>query len=137
MYRFITIGLFIAAASAAAISEQPRLYSSEQVVGSIVNDCLDGNGMICVKEKVLIYLDSILGYSTEQSRSFDSSNIDKTIYDRVSRVLANNEIRVQLPQVIFGDAAVTYNSVDGLDFEIAENPEGNKESDLLSFLLHN
>lgn len=126
MYRLITIGLFIAAASAAAISERPRLYSAEQVVGSIVNDCLDGNGMTCVKEKVLIYLDSILGLETEQSRSFDQSNIDRTIYDRVSRVLANNEIRVQLPQAVFGDAAVTYNSVDGLDFEVNENPEGKK-----------
>lgn len=124
MYRFITIGLFIAAASAAAISERSRLNTSEQLIASIINDCFEVNGMNCVKEKVLTYLDSVLGYESEQSRSFEASNIDKVIFDRVSKVLTNNQIRVQLPQPIFGNAAVTYNSVNGVDFEIGENSEG-------------
>lgn len=124
MYRLITIGLFIAAASAAAISERSRLNTGEQLIASIINDCLEVNGMNCVKEKVLTYLDSMLGYESEQSRSFSASNIDKVIFERVSRVLADNELRVQLPQAIFGNAALTYNTVNGVDFEIAENPQG-------------
>lgn len=127
MYQLLTLGLFIATVSGAAISneitETPRIHTSEQLISSIINDCFEINGMSCVKGKVLTYLDSVLGLKAEQARAFDDRNVDKVIYDRVSRVLATNEIRVQLPQIIFGDAALTYRADRSLDFDLSEEKE--------------
>jgi hypothetical protein len=128
MYRLITFGLFIAAVHSAAISndvtETPRIHSSEQLISAIVSDCFEINGMSCLKGKVLTYLDTVLGLREEQARAFDDSNVDKVIYDRVARVLASNEVRVELPKAIFGDAAVTYRADRGIDFDMSEKPEG-------------
>lgn len=121
---FITLGLFIVAVSGAAISnevtETPRIHSSEQLISAIMNDCFEVNGMSCLKGKVLTYLDTVLGLKSEQARAFDESNVDKVIYDRVSRVLATNEVRVELPKIIFGDVAVTYRADRGVDFDMTE-----------------
>lgn len=126
MYRFLTIGLFIATVSGASISnditETPRIHTSEQLVSAIISDCFEMNGMSCLKGKVLTYLDTVLGLKAEQARAFDDGNVDKVIYDRVSRVLATNEIRVELPRVIFGDVDVTYRADRGVDFEMSELP---------------
>jgi hypothetical protein len=128
MYRLITLGLFLATVHAASISnditETPRIRSSEQLISSIVNDCFDINGMSCLKGKVLTYLDTVLGLKAEQARAFDEVNVDKVIYDRVSRILATNEVRVELPKPIFGDVAVTYRADRGVDFDMSEKPEG-------------
>jgi hypothetical protein len=135
MYRFLALGLFIATVQGAAISSQvtetPRIHNSEQLLSTIVNDCFEINGMSCLKGKVLTYLDTVLGLRSEQARAFNENNVDKVIYDRVGRILATNEIRVGLPQAIFGDAAVVYRADRGLDFEVSEN-EG-KESALAKF----
>lgn len=124
MYRFLTLGLFIATVSGAAISnditETPRIHTSEQLISSIISDCFEMNAMSCLKGKVLTYLDTVLGLKEEQARAFDDGNVDKVIYDRVSRVLATNEIRVELPRVIFGDVDVTYRADRGVDFESTE-----------------
>lgn len=123
--RFLALGLFIATVHGAAISNQitemPRIHNSEQLLTAVVNDCFDVNGMSCVKEKVLTYLDTVLGLKSEQARAFNENNIDKVIYDRVSRILATNEVRVGLPQAIFGDAAVVYRADRGIDFDVSEN----------------
>jgi hypothetical protein len=128
MYRFLTVGLFIATVQCAAISnaitETPRIHTSEQLVSTIINDCFDLDGMSCLKGKVLTYLDTVLGLKAEQARAFDEDNVDKVIYDRVSRILATSEVRVELPKVIFGDVAVTYRADRGVDFDMAEKQEG-------------
>lgn len=128
MYRLLTLGLFIVAVQSAAISneitETPRIHTSEQLVSAIINDCFELNGMSCLKGKVLTYLDTVLGLQAEQARAFDSKNVDKVIYDRVSRILATNEIRVELPEMIFGDVAVTYRADRGIDFDMSEEKQG-------------
>jgi hypothetical protein len=139
MYRFLTLGLFIATVHGAAISNQvtetPRIHNSEQLLTAIVNDCFEVNGMSCMKTKVLTYLDTVLGLRSEQARAFDDENVDKVIYDRVARVLATNEVRVQLPQAIFGDAAVVYRADRGVDFDVSEK-EG-LSSDCIDFQVTN
>jgi hypothetical protein len=128
MYRLITFGLFIACVHSAAISnevtETPRIHTSEQLISAIVSDCFEINGMSCLKGKVLTYLDTVLGLRAEEARAFDDSNVDKVIYDRVSRVLAANEVRVAMPKAIFGDVVVTYRADRGVDFDMSEQPEG-------------
>jgi len=127
MYRLLTLGLLIAAVHGAVISnevtETPRIHTSEQLISAIVNDCFEINGMSCLKGKVLTYLDTVLGLKAEQARAFDENNVDKVIYDRVSRVLATNEIRCELPKTIFGDVAVTYRADRGLDFDMSEEKQ--------------
>lgn len=128
MYRLFALGLLIATVSGAAISnevtETPRIHTSEQLISAIISDCFEINGMSCLKGKVLTYLDTVLGLKAEQARAFDDNNVDKVIYDRVSRVLATNEVRVELPKMIFGDVAVTYRADRGLDFDMSESQEG-------------
>lgn len=126
MFRVIILGIAIVAVQSAAITNDvtPRIDSSEELVSAIVSDCFEMNGMSCLKGKVLTYLDTVLGLREEQARAFDEKNVDKVIYDRVSRILATNEVRVGLPSVIFGDVAVTYRADRGLDFEVSEAPEG-------------
>lgn len=128
MFRLLAFGLFIATVHAAsfsnAITETPRIHTSEQLISSIVNECFDLNGMSCLKGKVLTYLDTVLGLNVEQARAFDDNNVDKVIYDRVSRILASNEVRVELPKMIFGDVAVTYRADRGVDFDMSEKREG-------------
>ncbi|CRK87100.1 CLUMA_CG000817, isoform A [Clunio marinus] len=128
MYRILTIGLFVVtvvhgAAISNDITETPRIHTSEQLISAIFNDCFEMNGMSCLKGKVLTYLDTVLGYKVEQSRAFDEKNVDKVIYDRVSRILATNEIRVKLPKIIFGDVDVTYRADRGVDFEVIEDSQ--------------
>lgn len=128
MYRFFVLGFFLATVHGAAISndvtETPRIHTSEQLISAIMNDCFDLNGMECMKGKVLTYLDTVLGLRAEQARAFDENNVDKVIYDRVSRIMATNEIRVELPKVIFGDVAAIYRADRGIDFDMSEKREG-------------
>lgn len=128
MCRLLALGLLIATVHGASISnaitETPRIHTSEQLISGIMNDCFDSNGVSCLKGKVLTYLDTVLGLKSEQARAFDGVNVDKVIYDRVSRILATNEVRVELPKVIFGDVAVIYRADRGVDFDMSEQPEG-------------
>lgn len=128
MHRLLTLAIFIATAHGAAISnevtETPRIHNSEQLLSAIVTDCFEVNGMSCMKGKVLTYLDTVLGLRAEQARAFNDNNVDKVIYDRVARILATNEVRVELPKAIFGDVAMTYRADSGLDFDMSEREEG-------------
>lgn len=137
MYRLLTLGLLIATVHGAVISnevtETPRIHTSEQLISAIVNDCFDINGMSCLKGKVLTYLDTVLGLKAEQARAFDENNVDKVIYDRMSRVLATNEIRCELPKMIFGDVAVTYRADRGVDFDMSEEKQGLSQQIIVSF----
>lgn len=128
MNRFVVFALLVASVHSAAISnevyETPRIQNGDELISGILSDCLNLNGMSCLKEKVLTYLDTTLGLQVESARAFDEKNIDNAIYDRVSRVLATNEIRVELPKVLFGDVAATYRSDNGVDFIVSQKPEG-------------
>ncbi|XP_053681783.1 uncharacterized protein LOC128732537 [Sabethes cyaneus] len=90
----------------------PRIATSEQLLSSIVNDCFyQDSVMSCLKGKVLIYLDGVLGLHEEQARAFEVQNVDKVIFDRVARVLATHEFKLQLPE----DTVVSYRADKGIN----------------------
>jgi hypothetical protein len=140
MYRLFTLGLFIATVQGAAISQEvtetARIHNSEQLLTAIISDCFEVNGMSCLKGKVLTYLDTVLGLQAEQARAFNENNVDKVIYDRVARILATNEVRVDMPKAIFGDVTATYRADRGLDFEMSETKEGLDSSNFVVFVFN-
>jgi hypothetical protein len=112
------------------ITETPRIYNGDQLIMSIANDCFDGSIMTCLKGKVLTYLDTKLGLENEQARAYNEDNVDKVIFDRVGRLLATNEIKVQLPETIFQNTIVSYRADRGLDVDVPkedEKEEGRKK----------
>ncbi|XP_063706257.1 uncharacterized protein LOC134835315 [Culicoides brevitarsis] len=120
-YLFI-FGFLASSVYAASISNKPndKIENNEELLSSIISDCFGpSNTMACLKEKVLTYLDTILGYK-EESRSFSQQNIDEIIFNRVARILATNEIKVKLPNKIFEGITIKYNTVSGLDLETQE-----------------
>lgn len=141
MQRFIVLVACIAAAHSAVIynsvTETPRIHNSEQLISSIINNCLDGETMPCLKTKVLTYLDTTLGLQEENARAFDEKNVDKVIFDRVSRVLASNEFKVELPKFVFGNTIVSYRADRGVDFKMNDGPEGNKSKQPFCILIFN
>uniref|UniRef100_A0A182KEY1 Protein osiris 20 n=1 Tax=Anopheles christyi TaxID=43041 RepID=A0A182KEY1_9DIPT len=95
--------------------ERPRIASSEELLSSIVNECFDGASVMgCLKGKVLLYLDGMLGLREEEARAFEERNVDEVIFDRVGRMLATHEFRVQLPE----DTVVSYRADKGLDIDV-------------------
>ncbi|XP_049286180.1 uncharacterized protein LOC125765275 isoform X2 [Anopheles funestus] len=121
MVLVVVVALIAGAASGASIAsnlveeERPRIATSEELLSSIVNECFDGASVMgCLKGKVLLYLDGMLGLRQEEARAFDDGNVDEVIFDRVGRVLATHEIRVQLPE----DTVVSYRADKGLDIDV-------------------
>nr|NP_001299114.1 uncharacterized LOC106116190 [Papilio xuthus]BAM18101.1 osiris 20 [Papilio xuthus] len=84
--------------------------------------------MSCLKVKVLSFLDTKLGFSSESARALDDDNIDKVIFDRVGRILNSNEFKFQLPEFLFQSAEVTYRADRGLDVEFPDEKSGNGEA---------
>jgi hypothetical protein len=125
MNRIIVLSVLFTIAHSASISNEivnaPRIYSGEELISAIVNDCFEIDGMSCMKVKVLSYLDTVLGLKSEQGRSLD---VDNLIYNRISRILATNEIRIDLPKVIFGDVTASYRADRGVEFSVSQKPEG-------------
>lgn len=113
------------------IEGTPRIASSEQLLSSIVNECFeDDSVMNCLKGKVLIYLDGVLGLREEQARAFEEQNVDKVIFDRVARVLATHEFQLRLPE----DTVVSYRADKGMDFNVpAGLATGGYFSGMISF----
>ncbi|XP_055384942.1 uncharacterized protein LOC129614391 [Condylostylus longicornis] len=106
--------------------EEPRISSSSELLDTIVDNCFNNDALNCLKEKVLNYLDTLNGISTESARSFDEKNIDKVIFERVARILNTYEFKVQLPETLFQNTVVTYRADRGLDFELTkEEGRGN------------
>ncbi|XP_062540336.1 uncharacterized protein LOC134208362 isoform X1 [Armigeres subalbatus] len=102
-------------ASNLVVDATPRIATSEQLLSSIVNECFaDDSVMNCLKGKVLIYLDGVLGLQEEQARAFEEHNVDKVIFDRVARILATHEFKMQLPE----DAVVTYRADKGVNLDV-------------------
>ncbi|XP_041985301.1 uncharacterized protein LOC121737694 [Aricia agestis] len=112
--------------------ETSRLKTSDDLLNSVISDCFeDDSPMSCLKVKVLSFLDTKLGVSSESARAFDEKNIDKVIYDRVGRILNENEFKFQLPEFIFQNAEVTYRADRGLDITVPENNEDGEARGLL------
>ncbi|XP_052863659.1 uncharacterized protein LOC128270297 [Anopheles cruzii] len=116
-----SLAVLLGAASCASIAsnlieERPRIATSEELLSSIVNECFSGYSSVmgCLKGKVLLYLDGVLGLREEQARAFDETHVDKVIFDRVARVLDTHEFRVQLPE----DTVVSYRADKGLDIDV-------------------
>lgn len=128
MFRIVVLGLLLTVARGATISNSnevtPRIHDGEELISVIINDCFDLNGMSCLKGKVLTYLNTVLGLESENARSFNTKNVDKAIYDRVSRLLSTKEIRVELPKILFGDVVASYQSERGIDFIVSHKSEG-------------
>lgn len=106
-----------------------RLGTSDELIQSVMSDCFESESpMTCLKVKVLSFLDTKLGKSTESARALDEKNIDKVIFDRVGRVLNTQEIKFQLPEFLFDSAEVTYRADRGLDVEFPETENENGEA---------
>ncbi|EAT45788.1 AAEL002955-PB [Aedes aegypti] len=102
-------------ASNLVVDATPRIATSEQLLSSIVNECFeDDSVMNCLKGKVLVYLDGVLGLREEQARAFEEQNVDKVIFDRVARILATHEFKVQLPE----DTVVSYRADKGVNLDV-------------------
>ncbi|KPJ19620.1 hypothetical protein RR48_06480 [Papilio machaon] len=130
--------LYILVASAALVHgyaikdneiETTRLKTSDDLLDSVISDCFEAESpMSCLKVKVLSFLDTKLGFSSESARALDDKNIDKVIFDRVGRILNSNEFRFQLPEFLFQSAEVTYRADRGLDVEFPDEKSGNGEA---------
>lgn len=126
--------LILVAASAARgasidtnlVYETPRIASGDQLVSNVINDCFGADTMLCLKGKVLNYLDTQLNVNEEYGRSFESHKIDEIIYDRASRVMGQSKFRVQLPTAVFDRAELSYTPETGLDITPAAE-EGKSE----------
>ncbi|KAJ8709750.1 hypothetical protein PYW08_009754 [Mythimna loreyi] len=106
-----------------------RLGSSDELLRSVISECFEAEApMSCLKVKVLSFLDTKLGVSSESSRAFEDKNIDKVIFDRVGRYLSNHEVRFQLPEFLFESAEVSYRADRGLDVEFPETDSENGEA---------
>ncbi|XP_059045472.1 uncharacterized protein LOC131841213 [Achroia grisella] len=115
-----------------------RLSTSVDLLDSVMSDCFDTESPVsCLKVKVLSFLDTKLGVTSESARAFEEKNIDKVIFDRVGRVLNTNELRFQLPEFLFQGAEVSYRADRGLDvdFPEAENENGEARGILKKKLL--
>lgn len=108
--------------------ETSRLQTSDDLLNSVVSDCFQADSsMSCLKVKVLAFLDTKLGVTSESARALHEKNIDKVIFDRVGRVLNENEFRFQLPEFLFQSAEVSYRADRGFDVdfpETSDNGEG-------------
>lgn len=129
MLRIINLFLFciiISSSYSVPISERKieRIENNEELISSIMSECFGPqNTMICLKEKVLTYLDTIIGLKQEESRLFSRENIDESIFNRVARILSNNEIKIQLPETLFDGIVLKYNPINGVDID-AQAVEG-------------
>lgn len=98
------------------VSETPRIASGDQLVSGVIADCFSADTLACMRGKVLNYLDTQLGVSEAYGRSFESNTkIDEVIFDRAARVLAQQSFRVQLPEMVFDKAVLSYTPEAGVD----------------------
>ncbi|KAM3959833.1 DUF1676 domain-containing protein Osi20 [Aphomia sociella] len=106
-----------------------RLSTSVDLLDSVMSDCFETESPVsCLKVKVLSFLDTKLGVTSESARAFEEKNIDKVIFDRVGRILNTNEFRFQLPEFLFQGAEVSYRADRGFDVDMPEVDNENGEA---------
>ncbi|RVE53679.1 hypothetical protein evm_001571 [Chilo suppressalis] len=118
--------------------ETARLYTSDDLLDSVISDCFGADSSTsCLKVKVLSFLDTKLGVTAESARALEEKNIDKVIFERVGRILNENEFRFQLPEFLFQSAEVSYRADRGfdVDFPKAETENGEARGILKKKLL--
>ncbi|CAG9794742.1 unnamed protein product [Diatraea saccharalis] len=109
--------------------ETARLDTSDDLLDSVISDCFGADSSTsCLKVKVLSFLDTKLGVTSESARALDEKNIDKVIFDRVGRVLNENEFRFRLPEFLFQSAEVSYRADRGFDIDFPETESENGEA---------
>ncbi|KAL4708522.1 hypothetical protein ACJJTC_014130 [Scirpophaga incertulas] len=109
--------------------ETSRLNTSDDLLDSVISDCFEASlPMSCLKVKVLSFLDTKLGVTSESARALDEKNIDKVIFDRVGRIVSSNEFRLRLPEFLFQSAEVSYRADRGFDVDFPEEENGNGEA---------
>ncbi|CAF4838445.1 unnamed protein product [Pieris macdunnoughi] len=112
--------------------ETSRLQNSDDLLNSVVSDCFQADSpMSCLKVKVLSFLDTKLGVTSESARALDEKNIDKVIFERVGRVLNENEFKLQLPEFLFQSAEVSYRADRGLDVDFPQTSENGEARGIL------
>ncbi|XP_067619138.1 uncharacterized protein Osi20 [Eurosta solidaginis] len=121
---FLLLLAAVTSIQAAAIDNsvaEPRIRSTDELLTTIVDKCFHANGLYCLKEKVLTYLDGVAGVNEDISgRAFSDDVMDKVIADRVARILHNNEFRLRLPETGFGSSVISYSAARGFDLEVPE-----------------
>ncbi|GAB0087570.1 hypothetical protein DMENIID0001_018970 [Sergentomyia squamirostris] len=118
--------------------ESRQIHSSEELIDSIMSDCFTSDTFKCMKGRVLNYLDTCLGVTEKSARAFEDDNVDRAIFDRVSRMIATSEFRMALPEAIFGQTVLTYRPDEGFNFLLPTNRARNgdlKEKLLIPILL--
>jgi hypothetical protein len=73
--------------------------------------------MTCVKEELLEYLNTLSGVRAAESRSFE--NLDEQIFNRVSKILRENDFRMKI-----GSVDASYTQANGFDVHYDESKEG-------------
>ncbi|XP_075144648.1 uncharacterized protein LOC142219644 [Haematobia irritans] len=130
--EYLAIGcLLLITVNAAAIDNsvgEPRMKSSADLLSNIMDNCLNANGMHCLQEKVLHYLNGIAGINEAEDevsgRALSDDGMDKVIVDRVARILNDNEIRMEMPDA----SAITYRADRGFDLEIPKSEARKKKN---------
>ncbi|KAK3918826.1 DNA-directed RNA polymerase II subunit RPB1 [Frankliniella fusca] len=117
-----------------------KIRSGEELLSSIVNDCLGGAlpTMSCLRVKVLSYLDTVVGAGAAPSaaevvsaRALEDGSadarLDKMIVSRVSRYFKSHEFRVNLPEMLFEEGGVLSfrpaQGVDGIEMSFPSDQE--------------
>lgn len=103
-------------------TERARIHSGNELVSTILNNCLDMN---CLKSNVLNYLNTYLGIDEQSGRSLES--VDEQIFERVGKVLKTQEFHFQLPETFFHKSEISFNAERGFDVKVSEEAvnEGN------------
>lgn len=114
--------------------ETARIQTSDDLINSVISDCFEAESpMSCLKVKVLSFLDTKLGVTSESARALEEHNIDKVIFDRIGKILNSNEFRLQMPEFLFQSAEVSYRADRGLDVEFPEEKNDNGEGSYIIY----
>lgn len=121
---FTVYALLVASINAATIrsyASTPRINSGAELISSIAADCFSTEVFSCINEKVLNFLDSLAGVSSEESRTMKSESVEEAIFQRVGRILSTNEFRLELPRTLFQGTEVIYRPDTGFDLALPKD----------------
>lgn len=110
-------------------TERARIHSGNELVSTILNNCLDMN---CLKTNVLNYLNTYLGIDEQSGRSLES--VDEQIFDRVGKILKTQELHFQLPETFFRKSEISFSAERGFDVKVSE--EAVQEGNGYDFIFH-
>ncbi|KAK6618663.1 hypothetical protein RUM43_013054 [Polyplax serrata] len=107
------------------------IRSGEDLVSAVTQDCLEKHDslMTCLRQKVLSYVNHILGVRDHfEGRHMSDDKMDAIIATRLKKYINTHEFKIQLPQFLFEDTTLTFNPSRGLaDFKVDFPEEPLKE----------